>query len=174
VGARRLGLVGPRRDGHETADVESITAQDASEQLARLLRQSARLLRLTTDVDLDQDRQLPPRPVLAEKKLEAIRDLGSVDGVDHVEDLERGTSLIALERSYQVPPRSGDVRFLGDCLLNPVLAEVQGAGCHRLLHHLGRKGLANRYESDRLGITPARLCGSGDSLQYLLESFGDC
>jgi hypothetical protein len=111
--------------------------------------------------------------VLAEKELQAIRDFGSVDGVNHVEDLECSPSLIALQRAYQVPPRSGDVRFLGDCLLNPVLAEVQGAGCHRLTHSLDGKGLADRYQGDRTGITPAGLCGSGDPLQYLLESFAD-
>ncbi len=140
-------------------------------QLDRILRQCPCLLRLRPDIDLDQHRQTPTRPVLGQQILEPVGNFGSIERVNEVEDLEGGAGLVALQRTDKVPSRSVHGRLFRHRFLDPVLAKIDGSSGNRLCHNLRRKGLANRNQCDRIGVAIACRRSSGNTSPDFCQPF---
>src|SRR5947209_11125614 len=139
--ARVLGALDGGRDRHQSAQPQPAERRQRLHRRLDRLRRPAALRRLQADVDLhERVHRTAPRAGAA---VELAREVDAIDGVDHVEQLERVTDLVRLEVADEVPrhrpPELGD---LAARLLHPVLAE-HGQPC--------RQGRADACDLDRLG-----------------------
>ena len=131
----------------------------ARTKASRLAGQHAGLLRLLAGVDLhEQTRALADaRHLLGE----SARELGPVDGLDHVEQRDRLAHLVRLQRTDQMQLDAGMARLqrrpFGLRLLHAVLAEAALARADRLLDDGGRHGLGHGDQLDACGIAAGGL-----------------
>jgi hypothetical protein len=135
---RGFGSGDTRRDRHQSSHRQPIVGSNRHEEIARIHGRDSRLLRLISDIDLEHDLNHPVRPMLFEQKLQPIRDFRTINGVNHIKNIERHSRLVSLEGSDEVPTRLPNAGFLGLRLLNSVLTQITGAGGHGLISDCGR------------------------------------
>jgi hypothetical protein len=120
----RSGFVG-RRQAHQAGDRQPEFVPAPSNEIVRLLRQHARLLRLATGIDLDQQSRSAALPgdLLGQR----LGQAWTVQGMNHVEQRHRLARLVGLQGPNQMQL---DIRVevlqrrpFGLGLLHPVLAE---------------------------------------------------
>ena len=137
----------------------------------RLAGGDAGLLRLLAGVDLHEE----PRALAHARHFlgERARELGPVDGLDHVEQVDRLAHLVRLQRTDQVELDAGMARFqrrpFACRLLHAVLAEAALARADRLLDDGGGDGLGHGHQLDACGVAAGGLRREGDLLKHQAE-----
>ena len=104
------------------------------------------------------------RADLVRYQVDAVRELGGVDGVDEVEELQCVAHLVGLEVSDEVPLRTRHARrLLPRRLLHLVLADYRKPGVPRLLHDLRAVRLRHGDNLHLVGAPPRAFARRGDS-----------
>ena len=160
---RRLRVAHQAPDRHQAPDLERLERGDPGDRGFEHGRVEAGLGRVGIDVDLEQDRVADPGPNLVREPAKPLGQAHGVDGLDRIEQLQRVSRLVGLERPDQVPARAGDERDLDGRLLDPVLAEQVEPGRDRVAQRLGIDGLGDRDQGDRAGIATGAPAGGARS-----------
>ncbi len=143
---------GQPADGHQALDGEGIQREHGRDRRRDVGRREAGLGRVEVDVDLEQDRIARARPDLAGQPVQPLGEVNGVDGLDPVEALDRLACLVRLERTDQLPAGAGHVGGLGEGLLDAVLAQIDQPGRDGGPQPLGRDGLGDGDQVDRIGV----------------------
>ena len=110
------------------------------------------------------------RADVVRNQVDAVRQLDRIDGMDEVEELERGTDLVGLEMSDQVPARTRHARgLLPGRLLDLVLADDRKAVLPRLADDVLAVRLGDGDDLDLGRIASGLRTGRGDLGLHLVQ-----
>lgn len=164
-----------RRNAHQAPEIEIIVRTDGGDEGVGLGRDDARLLGLLARIDLNQDARPPAR-----RHGGSSQGAGQpfpVKGLDHVEQVERLSGLVGLQRSDQAKFQAGQVAApVGPAtfgLLNPIFAEHPLAGAQRGLNRRVRLLLGNGGQRDIGGVAARGSRGLCDTAARGVEGRGD-